>query len=192
VLPPDLQETDYAVYNVAQETWADIGPHRAERQTVEELPERVLHVGRGEDILDGSGPSDGPSGAEYSVTNNDAGSLNKHDTEQYPLKTVLSDWCCWVCCADLASTHKKTHDSSMELLELYQLTGRLRRQFPRVQDVLDVCDELERLLRVTAKPVNKAGKLSVTAPIVTPVNATKRNMTEYMREYRKRKRLAGG
>jgi hypothetical protein len=80
----------------------------------------------------------------------------------------------------------------MELLELYQLTGRLRRQFPRVQDVLDVCDELERLLRVTAKPVNKAGKLSVTAPIVTPVNATKRNMTEYMREYRKRKRLAGG
>jgi hypothetical protein len=33
----------------------------------------------------------------------------------------------------------------MELLELYQLTGRLRRQFPRVQDVLDVCDELQHV-----------------------------------------------
>jgi hypothetical protein len=33
--------------------------------------------------IEENGPSDGPSGAEYSVTNNDAGSLNKHDTEQF-------------------------------------------------------------------------------------------------------------
>ena len=29
----------------------------AERQTIEELPERVLHVGRGEDIINGSRPT---------------------------------------------------------------------------------------------------------------------------------------
>ena len=35
----------------------------------------------------------------------------------------------------------------MELADLYQLVGRLRRQFPRREDVLDVCNEVERLVR---------------------------------------------
>jgi hypothetical protein len=40
--------------------------------------------------------------------------------------------------------------------QIYQLTARLRRQFPRVFDVLNGCDELERLSRV-----------DTTAPLAT-------------------------
>jgi hypothetical protein len=75
--------------------------------------------------------------------------------------------------------------------ELFDLTA-LRRQFPRVEAVLKLCGEAERLskqLRSTALP-------TVTAPEApadnesrsTVINRPRRDRAAYMRAYRARKK----
>jgi hypothetical protein len=64
----------------------------------------------------------------------------------------------------------------MDRAELFAMTARLRRSFPRHGDVLAVCDEVERLARVDEKPS------------VTIGGHPKRDRAAYMRDYRAKKR----
>jgi hypothetical protein len=61
----------------------------------------------------------------------------------------------------------------MEKTALFELTARLRRAFPRVLDVLLICDEAERLANARAVPER-----------VKP----KRDRAAYMRNWRAKRR----
>jgi hypothetical protein len=56
----------------------------------------------------------------------------------------------------------------MDRTGLFQLTGRLRRQFPRLPDVLAMCDEAERLAR---------GVVSTAAPVVSTQGRNKESLS---------------
>lgn len=72
-------------------------------------------------------------------------------------------------------TITRNQRNHMDRSELFQLTARLRRAFPRVMDVLSICDEAERLSVPAARP-SPAG-----------VSGPKRDRAAYMRSYRARK-----
>ena len=67
----------------------------------------------------------------------------------------------------------------MERSELFGLTARVRRTFPRQPDLLALCDEVERLAAASAAQKQVAGRAGSTP---------KRNRAAYMRGYRASKR----
>lgn len=70
----------------------------------------------------------------------------------------------------------------MDNAELFQLTARLRRLYPRSEDVLSVCEHLERLVK-SATMIKDAELLKSYPP--------KRDRAAYMRNYRHAKAQEG-
>lgn len=71
----------------------------------------------------------------------------------------------------------------MDNIELFQLTARLRRFFPRHIDILALCDEAERLVR---KP--PVIDLRENAGMRGAMSEAKRDRAAYMRAYRAKRR----
>jgi hypothetical protein len=71
----------------------------------------------------------------------------------------------------------------MDRTEFYHLTARLRRQFPRVMVVLDLCDWAEQQVRVATTQPSTVVTTHV-ASTSCPVCERRSNKTEAMRKYR--------
>ena len=72
----------------------------------------------------------------------------------------------------------------MDRTELYHLTARLKRQFPRVMDVLDLCDWAEQQVRVATtqpSPVVTTHVASTSCPVC---DGRRQAKTAAMRKYR--------
>lgn len=76
----------------------------------------------------------------------------------------------------------------MDRSELFQLTARLRRAFPRHADVLAICDEAESLSRKGMVPVVSNTEPSEMRPRLITGAAPKRDRAAYMKGYRARRR----
>lgn len=75
----------------------------------------------------------------------------------------------------------------MDPVEIVHLTGRLRRQFSRHNDVLMACAELERRMNLPPVVVEKVIEVPINTGPIRRVKQPKRDRALYMRDYRRRK-----